>query len=146
MSKYSELENKYNNIKFNNEKLTENEHQMTNDLTLAISELEKVLSFKTGLEENIKSLTKDNHLLNEKVDITRNKNISLEKTQKKMSSEINEYKDNIQNINEKQNELLRMNEELKKESYYSKNINDELSSKLTKLNHENIHKEKLIRR
>lgn len=125
--------------------MTENEQQMTTDLTLAINELENVLSFKTGLEENIESLTKENRSLNETVDMTRNKNISLEKTQKKMSFEINEYKSNIQNIKEKENELLRINEELNKENCHNKNIHNELNNKLTKLSNENINKEKLIR-
>lgn len=58
--------------------MAENEQQMTNDLTLAINELEKVLSFKTKLEENIKSLSNDNFKLSETIDITKNKNISLE--------------------------------------------------------------------
>lgn len=78
MSKYLDLEIKYNNIKLNNEKMAENEQQMTNDLTLAINELEKVLSFKTKLEENIESLSNENIKLSETVDITKNKNISLE--------------------------------------------------------------------
>jgi hypothetical protein len=58
--------------------MAENEQQMTNDLTLAINELEKVLSFKTKLEENIESLSNENLKLSETVDITKNKNISLE--------------------------------------------------------------------
>jgi hypothetical protein len=41
--------------------MAENEQQLTNDLTLAINELEKVLSFKTELEEKIESLNKNNY-------------------------------------------------------------------------------------
>jgi len=70
--------------------MAENEQQMTNDLTLAINELEKVLSFKTELEEKIESLNKNNYKLNETIDRTEIKNISLEETNKKMSTEINE--------------------------------------------------------
>jgi hypothetical protein len=70
--------------------MNENEQQLTNDLTLAINELEKVLIFKAEAEEKIESLNKFNNKLNETIEMTKNKNLSLEQTQKKMSIEINE--------------------------------------------------------
>jgi len=71
-------------------KMNENEQQLTNDLTLAINELEKVLSFKAEAEANIESLNKYNNKLNETIEMTKNKNLNLEQAQKKMSIEINE--------------------------------------------------------
>lgn len=126
--------------------MNENEQQLTNDLTLAINELEKVLSFKAEAEEKIESLNKFNNKLNETIEMTKNKNLSLEQTQKKMSIEINEQKNNINGIQEKQNELIRTNEELNEEICYYKNTHAELNNKLIKLKDENINNEKVIKK